>query len=64
MIQIGTAPAQGPLALHKGDPGSMAKRLPASKVEANRLAFNEALLATDKLKDSITSLRPKDEFEI
>lgn len=42
----------------------MAKRLPASKVEANCLAFNEAVQATDKLKDSFTSLRPKDEFEI
>ena len=42
----------------------MAKRLPASKVEANRLAFNEALQATDKLKDTLISLKPKDQFEI
>ncbi len=42
----------------------MAKRLPSSKVEANRKAFNEALQATDKIKDSLITLRPRDTFEI
>lgn len=42
----------------------MAKRLPTSKVEANQQAFREALEATDKLKQGIASLRPKDAFEI
>jgi 2-oxoglutarate ferredoxin oxidoreductase subunit gamma len=42
----------------------MAKRLPSSKVEANQRAFHEALEATDKLKQAIASLRPKDAFEI
>lgn len=42
----------------------MARRLPPSKVEANWQAFNEALEATDKLKQGLSSLKPKDEFEI
>ena len=42
----------------------MGKRLPPSKVEKNRLAFKEALQAADRLKDSLTLLETKDEFEI
>lgn len=42
----------------------MAKRLPASKVEANRKAFNEALQATDRVKEGLISLRPRDTYEL
>lgn len=42
----------------------MAKRLPASKVESNRKAFNEALQATDRVKEGLISLRPRDTFEL
>lgn len=42
----------------------MAKRLPASKVEANRKAFHEAMQATDRVKEGLISLRPRDTFEL
>ncbi|MFU8796647.1 MAG: 2-oxoacid:acceptor oxidoreductase family protein [Dehalococcoidia bacterium] len=42
----------------------MAKRLPPSKVEANRLAFNEALKATDSVKEGLLTIRPRDQFEL
>ncbi|MFC1941040.1 2-oxoacid:acceptor oxidoreductase family protein [Chloroflexota bacterium] len=42
----------------------MAKRLPSAKVEANRLAFEEALQAAGKLKQSLKPVETKDDFEI
>lgn len=42
----------------------MARRLPASKVESNRQAFNEALQATDRVKEGLISLRPRDTYEL
>jgi len=42
----------------------MAKRLPSSKVEANQKAFSEALQATDRVKDGLITLRPRDAFEL
>ncbi|HEU65793.1 MAG TPA: 2-oxoacid:ferredoxin oxidoreductase subunit gamma [Chloroflexi bacterium] len=43
---------------------AMAKRLPSAKIEVNHLAFEEALQAAEKLKQSLTYVETKDEFEI
>lgn len=64
MAALGAVAALCPIVSSASLVQVMAKRLPASKVEANRLAFSEALQATDKLKDGLTSLRPKDQFEL
>jgi len=42
----------------------MGNRLPSAKVEANRKAFREALQATDRVKDGLVTLRPRDAFEL
>ncbi len=42
----------------------MGNRLPSSKVEANRKAFREALQATDRVKDGLATLRPRDAYEL
>ena len=64
MAALGAVAALCPIVSSASVVKVMAKRLPGSKVEANRLAFNEALQATDKLKDGLTSLKPKDQFEL
>lgn len=64
MVALGAVAASCRLISRRSLKRVITKRLPSSKVEANLLAFNEALRIVRELKGSLKSMEAKDEFEI